>query len=120
MSAKVQARRNRNVYNLLITEHVSYEGNAVSEHESESEYGSDSDDSDFIIDEENLIHDVVVFHAEENFDFEDLDNGTDSGNEGVRKKAIRQLGKMNKATVYVVPSNTDGPSEASVSTKSTK
>ncbi|GJT15082.1 hypothetical protein Tco_0873788 [Tanacetum coccineum] len=78
--------RNRNVHNLVITEHVANKGNAVSEDESESEYGSNSDDSDFIVDEENLIHDV-----------DDFDSGTHSWNEGVRKKAIRQLGKINKA-----------------------
>nr|GEU52456.1 transposase, MuDR [Tanacetum cinerariifolium] len=94
-------------------------GDAVSEHEFESEYRSDIDDSDFIVDEENLIHDVAVnmqdsnntdvnvewmgckefvqevnemFHAEEDIDFkdfEDFDSGTNSDNEGVRKKAIR-------------------------------
>ncbi|GJZ19396.1 hypothetical protein Tco_0555986 [Tanacetum coccineum] len=99
----VQAKRNRNVHNLVITEHVANKGNAVSEDESESEYGSNSDDSDFIVDEENLIHDVdevnEVFHVEKDIDFEDFDSGTDSLNEGVRKKAIRQLGKMNKVAV---------------------
>ncbi|GJZ52719.1 ribonuclease H-like domain-containing protein [Tanacetum coccineum] len=101
--------------------------NVVSEHELESEYGSDSDDSEFIVDEENLIHYVAVdmqefnnntygnvewigckdfvqevnevFHAEEDTDYEDFDSGTDSNNEGVRKKAIRQLGKINKDAV---------------------
>ncbi|GJS63271.1 hypothetical protein Tco_0677835, partial [Tanacetum coccineum] len=118
-------RRNRNVHNLVITKHVANEGNAVSEYESESKYGSDSDDSDFIVDEESLIHDVdvdmqdfnnntdanvewmgckefvqevnKVFNAKEDIDFEDFDSGTKSRNKGVRKKAIRQLGKMNNA-----------------------
>ncbi|GKA13361.1 hypothetical protein Tco_0693007 [Tanacetum coccineum] len=156
----VYARRNR-TKDLVIIEHVANEGNAVSEDESESEYGSDSDDSDFIVDEENLIHDVDVdmqdfndntdahiermgckesvqevydvFHVEEDIDFEDFDSGTDSGNKGLRKKAIRQLGKMNKAapgklpvftndgtSVDDGPSNTDGPSEASGSANLTK
>ncbi|GKA28740.1 hypothetical protein Tco_0714985 [Tanacetum coccineum] len=111
----VQAKRNRNVHNLVITEHVANKGNAVSEDESESEYGSNSDDSDFIVDEENLIHDVdvdmqdfnkkyanvgwmgfkesvqemnEVFHAEEDIDFEDFDSGTDSWNEGGRRQKL--------------------------------
>ncbi|GKB30483.1 hypothetical protein Tco_0869884, partial [Tanacetum coccineum] len=101
MDNVVHVRRNRNVHNLVITKHVANEGNTVSEHESDSEYGSDSDDSDFIVDEESLIHDVdevnEVFNAKEDIDFEDFDSGTKSSNKGVRKKAIRQLGKMNKA-----------------------
>ncbi|GKD60545.1 hypothetical protein Tco_1298054 [Tanacetum coccineum] len=81
---------------------------------SKNVYNVDSDDNDFIVDEENLIHDVdvdmqdfnkkyanvgwmgfkesvqemnEVFHAEEDIDFEDFDSGTDSSNEGARKKA---------------------------------
>ncbi|GKG54600.1 hypothetical protein Tco_0560255, partial [Tanacetum coccineum] len=42
--------KNRNVDNVVITVHVANEGNAVSDHESESEYGLDSDDSEFIVD----------------------------------------------------------------------
>ncbi|GKC57548.1 hypothetical protein Tco_1085146, partial [Tanacetum coccineum] len=52
--------------------------------------------------------------------FEDFDSGTYSDNEGVRKKAIRQLGKMNKAIVDDGRSNTNWPSEASGSAKSKK
>ncbi|GKA48860.1 ribonuclease H-like domain, reverse transcriptase, RNA-dependent DNA polymerase [Tanacetum coccineum] len=37
-----QSRRNRNMDNVVITVHVANEGNAVSDHESESEYGLDS------------------------------------------------------------------------------
>ncbi|GKD81480.1 hypothetical protein Tco_1348319, partial [Tanacetum coccineum] len=43
--------------------------NVVSEHELESEYGSDSDDSEFIVDEENLIHYVAV-------DMQEFNNNT--------------------------------------------
>nr|GEZ96962.1 hypothetical protein [Tanacetum cinerariifolium] len=95
-----------NVHNLVITEHVANEGNAVSEDEFESKYGSDSKNSDFVVDEENLIHDVdvdmqdfnnninsnvewmgckesiqevnEVFQFEEDIYFEDFDSGTDS------------------------------------------
>nr|GEY67930.1 transposase, MuDR [Tanacetum cinerariifolium] len=54
----VQARRNTNVHNFL-----------VSEDESKSKYRSDSDASDFIVDEENFIHDVDV-------DVQDFNNNT--------------------------------------------
>nr|GEW78433.1 transposase, MuDR [Tanacetum cinerariifolium] len=40
-----QSKRNRNVDNVVINVHVANEGNAVSEHESKNEYGSDSDDT---------------------------------------------------------------------------
>ncbi|GJT60279.1 retrotransposon protein, putative, ty1-copia subclass, partial [Tanacetum coccineum] len=124
----VQARKNKNVHNLVIIKHVANEGNAVSEHESESEYGSDSDDSDFIVDEENLIHDVAVdmqdfnsntdanvewmcckesvqevnevFHAEEDIDFEDFDSGTELDNEE-KEHANSQLIKDMVTRVYV-------------------
>nr|GEW12324.1 hypothetical protein [Tanacetum cinerariifolium] len=52
----------------------------VSEDEFESKYGSDSNNSDFVVDEENLIHDEVneVFQFEEDIYFENFDSGTDS------------------------------------------
>nr|GEU85041.1 hypothetical protein [Tanacetum cinerariifolium] len=44
-----------------------------------------------------VVHEVnEVFEAEEDIDYEDIDSGTGSDNEVVRKKAIRQLGKINK------------------------
>nr|GEU40841.1 hypothetical protein [Tanacetum cinerariifolium] len=119
-----KSRRNRNVENVAITKHVANKGNVVSKHESESENRSDSE---IIIDEEKLIHDVVVdmqefnnstngnvewigckesvqevnkvFQAKEDIDYEDFDSGINSDNEGVIKKATRQLGKINKAAV---------------------
>nr|GEW11662.1 hypothetical protein [Tanacetum cinerariifolium] len=128
----IQAERNR-TKDLVITEHVANEGNAVSDDKSESEYGSSSDDSDFIVDEENLIHDLDVdmqdfikntnynvewigceesvqevneeFYVEEDTAFEDFDSGTDLENEGVRKKDIRKLGKMTAAADLFKNSN---------------
>ncbi|GJU28891.1 hypothetical protein Tco_1172480 [Tanacetum coccineum] len=118
-----QSRRNRNVDNVVITVHVANEGNAVSDHESESEYGLDSDDSEFIVDEENLIHDVA---AKEDIDYEDFDSGTDSENKGVRKRILIVerfviLFTSDEPSVNDGPSNTNGPKdEASGSAKSKK
>nr|GEY89417.1 transposase, MuDR [Tanacetum cinerariifolium] len=108
-----------------INEHEGNEEREDSEHGFDSEQGSDSEDSEFIIDKENMIHDVEldmlecrsntdvnvewvgckepieevneVFEDEENIDHEEFDSATDSDNEGVRKKALRKLAKLNKA-----------------------
>ncbi|GKE44210.1 hypothetical protein Tco_1471494 [Tanacetum coccineum] len=97
----------------------------VSEDEwgSGSDSGSDSEDSDYFVDEENLIEDVDVDMAEfkrhtdpgvewlgckenvleenevfelEEVDHEEFDSGSDS-DEGVRRKALRKVARMNKA-----------------------
>ncbi|GJW34621.1 hypothetical protein Tco_0057541 [Tanacetum coccineum] len=84
----VQARRNRNVHNLVITEHVANKGNSVSEDESKSEYGSNSDDSDFIVDEENLIHDVDV-------DMQDFNNNTNANVEWMGcKESVQEVNEV--------------------------
>ncbi|GJT34977.1 hypothetical protein Tco_0925396 [Tanacetum coccineum] len=94
-----------------------------SENGSGSDSGSDSEDSDYFVDEENLIEDVDVDMAEfkrhtdpgvewlgckenvleenevfelEEVDHEEFDSGSDS-DEGVRRKALRKVARMNKA-----------------------
>nr|GEY10662.1 transposase, MuDR [Tanacetum cinerariifolium] len=94
-----------------------------SENGSDSSSGSDSEDSDYFLDEENLIDDVDVDMAEfkshtdpdvewvgcketvveetkvfdlEEVDHEDFDTGSDS-DEDVRRKALRKVVRMNKA-----------------------
>ncbi|GJU66133.1 mutator type transposase [Tanacetum coccineum] len=68
-----------------------------SENGSGSDSGSDSEDSDYFVDEENLIEDVDV-------DMADLRDTQIPGNcemevtdEGVRRKALRKVDRMNKA-----------------------
>ncbi|GKB28405.1 hypothetical protein Tco_0867806 [Tanacetum coccineum] len=60
-----------------------------SENGSGSDSGSDSEDSDYFVDEENLIEDVDVDMAE-------FKSHTDP-DEGVRRKALRKVARMNKA-----------------------
>ncbi|GJW50202.1 hypothetical protein Tco_0091553 [Tanacetum coccineum] len=67
-----------------------------SENGSGSDSGSDSEDSDYFVDEENLISDEnEVFELEE-VDHEEFDSRSDS-DEGVRRKALRKVARMNKA-----------------------
>ncbi|GJT78034.1 mutator type transposase [Tanacetum coccineum] len=95
----------------------------VDVNEDECSSGSDSEDNDYFVDEENLIDDVNVDMAEfkshtdhdvewvgckekvveenevfdlEEVDHEDFDSGSDS-DEDVRRKALRKVGRMNQA-----------------------
>ncbi|GJT78027.1 hypothetical protein Tco_1044752 [Tanacetum coccineum] len=95
---------------------------------SDSSSGSDSEDNDYFVDEENLIDDVNVDMAEfkshtdhdvewvgckekvveenEVFDLEEVDHvtlidGSDS-DEDVRRKALRKVGRMNQAKISKV------------------
>ncbi|GJY97936.1 mutator type transposase [Tanacetum coccineum] len=70
----------------------------VVEDGSDSSSGSDSEDNDYFVDEENLIDDVNVDMAEfkKEVDHEDFDSGSDS-DEDDRRKALRKVGRMNQA-----------------------
>ncbi|GJU45557.1 hypothetical protein Tco_1202823 [Tanacetum coccineum] len=100
-----------------------------SENGSDSSSGSDSEDSDYFVDEENLLDDVdvdmtkfkshtnpdvewvgcketvveenEVFDLEE-VDHEDFDSRSDS-DEDVRIKALRKVARMNKANLVKIP-----------------
>ncbi|GJV23282.1 hypothetical protein Tco_1375977 [Tanacetum coccineum] len=116
-----QARRNKNVHNLVITQHVANEANAVSEHESQSEYGSDSDDK-WMGCKESVQEVNEMFHDEEDIDFKVFDSGTDLDNEG-QEFSNSQLMKDMVTRVSVeqrMPSVDDKPNEASGSAKSNK
>lgn len=94
-----------------------------SEHGSNSDNESDSDDSDFVVDQDQMMNDVEVDMAEfrsnidknaewvgcaeiveevtevvenEEVDYEDLGSGSDSDDEGERRKALRKVARMNK------------------------
>ncbi|GKC91168.1 hypothetical protein Tco_1151817 [Tanacetum coccineum] len=115
MDNVVQAKRNRNVHNLVINQHVANEANAVSEHESQSEYGSDSDDK-WMGCKESVQEVNEMFHDEEDIDFKVFDSGTDLDNEG-QEFANSQWTWLLE---HDGSSNTDGPSEDSGSIKSNK
>ncbi|GJZ36831.1 hypothetical protein Tco_0583022 [Tanacetum coccineum] len=130
-----EARRNKNVHNLVIT------GTYVDMKDFNNNINANVEWMGY---KESVQEVNEVFLVEEDIDFEDFDSGTHSWNEGVRKKAIRQLGKINKAAAGKIwkenlpivnllrtwgklpvftndgPSVDDGPSKASGSAKSNK
>ncbi|GJX44251.1 mutator type transposase [Tanacetum coccineum] len=74
---------------------VSSENGSGSENGSSSGSGSDNEDSDYFVDEENLIDDVEVDMADfKSHTYPDVEW---VGYEGVRRKALRKVARMHKA-----------------------
>ncbi|GJY83671.1 hypothetical protein Tco_0497047, partial [Tanacetum coccineum] len=75
-----------------------------SENGSDCSSGSDSEDSDYFVDEENLLYDVDVDMAEfkKEVDHEDFDSRSDSDKD-VRIKALRKVARMNKENLVKIP-----------------
>ncbi|GJV58617.1 mutator type transposase [Tanacetum coccineum] len=103
--------------------------NVVSEHESKSEYGSNTDDSDFIVDEENLIHDVAIDMQDFNNTYVNVEwTGCKESVQEKNDKLRVRLICRGKLSVFTIDgpsvddgrSNTNWPSEASGSAKSKK